>query len=282
MKNVLKIVVLAIGLLSLSCKEEKKEIATSNKPEIKRNEPKEVAYTFQKSEDWLKTEGTNTKALDLVLALNRVDALNLKKLDSIVVPTDFSGDLEFYMPFPIEVATLNEVSKIILFSYATQAFATYEYGILTHTGPTSLGREKDKTPTGLFFTNWKAEETISTFNDEWKLKWNFNIENKLGVGFHEYELPGYPASHSCLRLLEKDAKMLYEFADQWELESAEKVKLKGTPVIVFGSYDFKNPKIWNTLPQDAEALSISDTELETTISPYLPSILKEQTKREKK
>ena len=282
MKNVLKIVILAIGLLSLSCKEEKKEIKTSNKPEIKRNEPKEVAYTFQKSEDWLKTEGANAKALDLVLALNRVDAVNLKKLDSIVVPTDFSGDLEYYMPFPLEVATLNEVSKIILFSYKTQAFATYEYGVLTHVGPTSLGTEKNKTPTGLFFTNWKAEETISTFNDEWELKWNFNIENKLGVGFHEYELPGYPASHSCLRLLEKDAKMLYEFADQWELESAEKVKLKGTPVIVFGSYDFKNPKIWNTLPQDAKALSISEAALETTISPYLPSILKEQTKREKK
>lgn len=282
MKNVLKIVVLAIGLLSLSCKEEKKEAITIVKPEIKRNEPKEVAFTFQKSEEWLKTEGSNTKALELVLALNRVDAVNLKKLDSIVVPTDFSGDLEYYMPFPLEVATLNEVSKIILFSYATQAFATYEYGVLTHTGPTSLGREKDKTPTGLFFTNWKAEETISTFNDEWELKWNFNIENKLGVGFHEYELPGYPASHSCLRLLEKDAKILYEFADQWELESAEKVKLKGTPVIVFGSYDFKNPKIWNTLPQDTKALSISETELETTISPYLPTILKEQTKREKK
>ena len=282
MKNALKIVVLVIGLLSLSCKEEKKEVITIVKPEIKRNEPKEVAFTFQKSEDWLKTEGSNPKALDLVLALNRVDAVNLKKLDSIIVPTDFSGDLEYYMPFPIEVATLNEVSKIILFSYATQAFATYEYGVLTHTGPTSLGREKDKTPTGLFFTNWKAEETISTFNDEWKLKWNFNIENKQGIGFHEYELPGYPASHSCLRLLEKDAKMLYEFADQWELESAEKVRLKGTPVVVFGSYDFKNPKIWNMLPQDAKALSITEAELETTISPYLPSILKEQTKREKK
>ena len=263
-------------------KEEKKKIENSNKPLLSRNEPKEVAFTFQKTKDWLLTDGTNQKALNLVLAINRVDIVNLKKLDSIVVPTDFSGDLEYYMPFPLEINSLNEVNKIILFSYTTQAFATYEYGTLTHVGPTSMGREKDKTPTGLFFTNWKAEETISTFNDEWELKWNFNIENKLGVGFHEYELPGYPASHSCLRLLEKDAKMLYEFADQWELESAEKVKLKGTPVIVFGSYDFKNPKIWNTLPQNAKALSISEAALETTISPFLQSILKEQTKREKK
>ena len=271
-----------MAVLSLSCKKETKESTTSNKPEIKRNEPKEVSYTFQKTKDWLEQNSTNPKAFDLVLAINRVDEPNLKKLDSIVVPTDFSGDLEYYMPFPLEVNTLDEVSKIILFSYTTQAFATYEYGILTHVGPTSMGTRKDKTPTGLFFTNWKAEETISTFNDEWKLKWNFNIENKLGVGFHEYELPGYPASHSCLRLLEKDAKRLYEFADQWELENAETVKLKGTPVVVFGSYDFKNPKIWNTLPQDAKALSISETKLETILSPYLPTILKEQAKREKK
>ena len=282
MKNILKIAILVMAVLSLSCKKETKESTTSNKPEIKRNEPKEVSYTFQKTKDWLERNNTDPKALDLVLAINRVDEPNLKKLDSIVVPTDFSGDLEYYMPFPLEVNTLDEVSKIILFSYTTQAFATYEYGILTHVGPTSMGTKKDKTPTGLFFTNWKAEETISTFNDEWKLKWNFNIENKLGVGFHEYELPGYPASHSCLRLLEKDAKMLYEFADQWELENAETVKLKGTPVVVFGSYDFKNPKIWNTLPQDAKALSISETKLETILSPYLPTILKEQAKREKK
>jgi hypothetical protein len=31
---------------------------------------------------------------------------------------------------------------------------------------TNMGSEKHKTPTGLFFTNWKAEETTSTFDDE--------------------------------------------------------------------------------------------------------------------
>ena len=66
------------------------------------------------------------------------------------------------------------------------------------------------------------------------------------------------------------------------VELKDRPELKGTPVIVFGSYDFKNPKIWSTLPQDAKALSISEAALETIISSYLPSILKEQAKREKK
>ena len=84
----------------------------------------------------------------------------------------------------------------------------------------------------MYFTNWKAEQTTSTFNDEWDLKWNFNIENKEGIGFHQYALPGYPASHSCLRLKEADAKYLYTFADQWELKGTDDIKAKGTPVIV--------------------------------------------------
>jgi hypothetical protein len=50
-----------------------------------------------------------------------------------------------------------------------------------------MGSEKHKTPTGLF-SNWKAEETTS--DDEWDLRWNFNIENKLGVGWHQYSLQG--------------------------------------------------------------------------------------------
>ena len=109
---------LAFSLLFLSCQEKKEnEIIKSKKPTIERKQPKEVAYTFQKSADWLKTEGSNSNAMDIVLALNRVDLANLKKLDSIVVPTDASGDLAFYMPFPLEVSTLDEVKKAILFSY---------------------------------------------------------------------------------------------------------------------------------------------------------------------
>jgi hypothetical protein len=144
-----------------------------------------------------------------------------------------------------------------------------------------MGRKADKTPTGLFFTNWKAEETTSTFNDEWNLKWNFNIANKLGVGWHQYELPGYPASHSCLRLQEKDARHLYEWADQWVLLDDDTVAVKGTPVIVFGTYDFGAPKPWSQLVANPKALAISEEEITKQATPFLKTILDEQQKRAK-
>jgi hypothetical protein len=49
--------------------------------------------------------------LQIAYAINRTDE---KKMDSIVVPKDLSGDLEFYLPFPLEVAALKEVNKVIL------------------------------------------------------------------------------------------------------------------------------------------------------------------------
>jgi hypothetical protein len=270
------ITVCIVTLFMFSCKNETKE-TTRELPE--RKEPKNISFRIEKTKKWFEENKNNTKNLDIAFAVNRVDIENFTKLDSVIIPTDLSGDKEFYLPFPFEVSSLDNVDKIIVFSYPTQAFATYEYGILTYVGPTSMGSKTHKTPTGLFFTNWKAEQTTSTFNDEWDLKWNFNIENKEGVGFHEYSLPGYPASHSCLRLLEKDAKHLYNWADQWVLADAETVKIKGTPVVVFGSYDFNASKPWLQLLENPEALSISENKINTIIKPLLNKILKEQEKR---
>lgn len=284
-----KLVILSAIVFSVlfSCKEnnktpkEEEKAPTEKMPvKIERKKPNNITYHFENTKTWLKQVANDTTQLNLAYALNRTDAENFKKLDSVIVSTDASGDIAYYMPFPLEVSYLKDVNKIIYFSYPTQTFAAYENGELIYTGPTNMGRKKDKTPTGLFFTNWKAEETKSTFNDEWELKWNFNIENKLGVGFHQYSLPGYPASHSCLRLQEKDAKKLYVWADQWELEDKETVKVKGTPVIVFGAYPFGDPKPWYQLVKDPNSLSISDSEIEKITQPHLNTILKEQKNRE--
>lgn len=273
-----------IALTMFSCKNgdenkaDKKTVVRKKVPV--RKEPKNVSYTLESTKEWLKNNKSEQN-LEIAIAVNRTDKPNFVKMDTVIIPTDLSGDIVFYMPFPLQVDFLQNIDKIILFSYPTQTFAVYENGILMRTGPTNMGRAKDKTPTGLFFTNWKAEETTSTFNDEWELKWNFNIENKMGVGFHQYELPGYPASHSCLRLQEKDAKFLYQWADQWVLADEENVKFKGTPVVVFGSYNFDAPKPWLQLIKNPKALAIPESEIKEIITPYLGTILKEQEKRKK-
>lgn len=278
------LLILMLVLLGSCKKSETSNLTENTKKTHKTIEYKKpessVSYQVEKTKDWLKKNEADSTKMNLVYALNRTDKTNFKKLDSVVIPADFSGDLVYYMPFPLHVSALEEVSKIIIFSYPTQTFGAYEYGELVRTGPTNMGRKKDPTPTGLFFTNWKAEQTTSTFNDEWDLKWNFNIENKLGVGFHQYELPGYPASHSCLRLLEKDAKYLYKFADEWILKDRENVKVKGTPVVVFGSYNFDDPKPWLQLASDPKALNISENEIENQTKPFLPQILENQKLRE--
>lgn len=273
MRNVIKMGCILFVFLLAGCKED--EVKTVKREGPKRIEPKSFTYSKVPTKSWLETN-PNEKELDIVLAVNRMDLANLKKKDSLLLPSDLSGDLEYYLPFPFEIKVLENVKKILFFSYASQTFAAYEYGFLTHVGPTNMGKKSAITPEGLYFANWKAEETISTVDDEWKLKWNFNVENKEGIGFHEYELPGYPASHSCMRLLEKDAKMLYEFTDQWVLENATTVKIKGTPVVVFGTYNFDDPKPWEALLKDKKSLKISENDIENVLKPYLFKIKKEE------
>lgn len=218
--------------------------------------------------------------LPVLLAVNRVDSEHIANLDTILIPDNISGNVNQYSPFPTTVPFLKEVSKIVFFSYPAQYFGAYENGELIYTGPTNMGRQKDPTPTGLFFTNWKAEETKSTFNDEWELKWNFNIENKEGIGWHQYAMPGYPASHSCLRLTMKDAQDLYKWANEWILKGTDNIIAKGTPVIIFGSYPFGQAKPWLQLVNNPHALDIPSQQLESETRSYLDEILAEQKKRE--
>jgi hypothetical protein len=275
------LILFTIMAVSFSCKQnESPDNNEASKKVRVRKEPKTISYTIENTKQWLETNTKDNSKMRIALALNRTDKENFTQMDSVIIPADFSGDLEFYLPFPLHVSSLESIDKIIYFSYPTQTFAAYEYGELIYTGPTNMGRKKDMTPTGLFFTNWKAEETTSTFNDEWDLKWNFNVENKLGVGWHQYSLPGYPASHSCLRLQETDARYLYDWADQWVLADQENVKVKGTPVIVFGSYDFDAPKPWLQLVANSKALNISENEIEGITKPFLSKILSEQKNRQ--
>jgi hypothetical protein len=82
-----------------------------------------------------------------------------------------------------------------------------------------------------------------------------------------------------LRLQETDAHYLYNWADEWVLADEENVKVKGTPVIVFGSYDFEAPKPWLVLIANPKALNISADEVEEITKPFISGILSEQDNR---
>ena len=271
-------------ILFAGCNNNSKDSSAANakkkEPRI-RKQPKSITYSLVKTTTWLKANDSLIQdgTMDILEAVNRTDNKNLKTMDSILIPSGFDGDIDFYLPFPVSVPALNEVSKIIMFSYPAQAFAAYENGELLYSGPTNMGRKMDSTATGLYFCNWKAEQTTSTFNDEWDLKWNFNIENDKGIGFHEYALPGYPASHSCLRLREKDAKFLYNWAEQWVIKGTDAVLANGTPVVVFGAYPFDGPKPWKMLLTNSAALDLSPDMVTQLISNYMGAILSAQEKR---
>ena len=80
------------------------------------------------------------------------------------------------------------------------------------------------------------------------MEWYFNFENERGLAFHQYELPGRPASHACIRLLRRDAIWLYEWGEGWKLTPDERTVVEfGTPVLVLGAYNFGAPPPWTDL-----------------------------------
>ena len=211
-----------------------------------------------------------------ILALNRLDFKNRRRADTLVIPNVLEKDFNVYSPFPKTVTLAKDIHKLALFCYPIHAYALYEKGKLVKWGPTSMGKEKTPTKIGLGFTNWKKKIAISTSNSEWKLRWNFNVFNYLGIGWHQYDLPGHHASHSCIRLLEEDAFWMYSWADQWILdEKGTKVIAKGTPVIIFGEPNFKT-KPWKELLKSPKANDYSEAQINNEIKPFLEEIIKQQ------
>jgi hypothetical protein len=216
---------------------------------------------------------------NIVLRLNRVDAASYRRLDTMVIPDKIDTNWTAYLVFPAELPAIKDVRKMVFFAYYPQVFAAYENGRLVRWGPTNMGKKASPTPTGLFSCNWKAVETVSTVDDEWVLKWNFNVWNKGGVGWHQYQLPGYPASHSCMRLLEEDAKWMYTWADQWLLKDGL-LAAQGTPVLIFGHYPFGQHKPWWSLVENPSALNISADTLTTLVQPHIDKIITRQKQRD--
>ena len=207
----------------------------------------EIAYRLERNADGGRdlTSRFGGPEIALLEKLNRADLSHLRRLPQVVVPSAFRGDMD-HSPFPPTYSAASATPKLLIVDQPAQAFAAYEYGRQVHWGPTSSGRKQKPTPSGVFYLNWRARTRTSTLSGEWRLNWYFNFHNTRGLAFHEFDLPGVPASHACVRLLSRDAEWIYKWGDSWTLDANGQLVTRGTPVIIQGSYAFDAPAPWIT------------------------------------
>jgi hypothetical protein len=96
----------------------------------------------------------------------------------------------------------------LIVSLKTQRAVVYRNGIPIGISTVSSGRAGYETPTGVFVILQKHVEHYSNIYDNaampymQRLTWG-------GIALHAGKLPGYPASHGCIRLPHEFARLLY-------------------------------------------------------------------------
>jgi hypothetical protein len=185
--------------------------------------------------------------LALLEKLNRADRAHLDRLPHLVVPTEWGDDELTYSSLPPRYAPAATWPQLIIVHVPGQVFGAYVFGSLVHWGPISSGGRAHPTGPGLFTLNWRSPGRTSTVNSDWFMRWYFNFDNLEGRALHAYALPGYPASHGCIRLLERDARWLYDWGQIWAVDSSGTVVVRaGTPLMIVGKYDFDAPPPWRS------------------------------------
>ena len=98
---------------------------------------------------------------------------------------------------------------LMVVSLKTQRAVIYRNGIPIGISTVSTGRPGYETPTGVFVILQKHVEHYSNLYDNapmpymQRLTWG-------GIALHAGNLPGYPASHGCVRLPHQFARLLYQ------------------------------------------------------------------------
>ena len=211
---------------------------------------------------------------EIIYALNRIHPSLVKTGRVLVVPDSLTENILDYAPFPSAFPAFDSLAKIVIVSFRMQAFGVYEKGQLVRWGPVSTGKKATPTPPGMFHTTFREKKRVSSENKDWVMPWYVGFFANRGVAFHQYHLPGYPASHACVRLQEYDAIWMYNWADLKKSRGKGLPPQLGTPVILFGQYNYEEKAPWLQVAETGEPLSINETEMEEIMS-YLPDLNKE-------
>ena len=191
----------------------------------------------------------------LIELLNRQTVENTPLGDTLVVPTQYNLDFRAYSPFPRYYPGAHDIGKVFIIHKKVQAFAAYQYGKLARWGIVNTGDpDSTATPNGRFNFNWKQRERVSTLSppgEEWRMRWVFNFVASRGIHVHQYSMPtGGPTSHGCVRLVDADAKWIYDWAEPWNTTKGHigpasiqgQLLNPGTMVLVLGEEPAGDPE----------------------------------------
>ena len=97
---------------------------------------------------------------------------------------------------------------LLVVNLTTQRATLFRNGVPIGATTISTGRPGYRTPTGVFTILQKHVEHYSTTYDNAPMPYMQRLTWR-GVALHAGQLPGYPASHGCIRLPSGFAKLLY-------------------------------------------------------------------------
>jgi hypothetical protein len=131
---------------------------------------------------------------------------------------------------------------VIIISLPEQSLSAYRNGVRIGHSSISSGVKGRRTPTGVFTV---LEKEVTHFSNRYnhapmlymqRLTWE-------GVALHAGELPGYPASHGCIRLPREFAKRLYSLTTRGTTvivvdEKIAEPSFSAHPGILFAPEDF--------------------------------------------
>jgi hypothetical protein len=142
-----------------------------------------------------------------------------------------------------------EGAVAVVVSLPEQRVHVYRNGIRIAVSTCSTGREGHATPTGVFTVLQKdADHRSSTYNNAPMP--NMNRLTWDGIALHAGNLPGYPASHGCVRLPMEFSALLFE------------VTHIGTPVIISGAQN--DP--WELVHPGFVLSGFAETEMEEAVA----------------
>lgn len=98
---------------------------------------------------------------------------------------------------------------LVVVSLSTQRAVVYRNGVPIGISTVSTGRKGYETPTGVFVILEKQTEHFSSTYDNAPMPYMQRLTWK-GIALHAGNLPGYPASHGCIRLPHEFARHLYQ------------------------------------------------------------------------